>query len=576
MTETHLQERLIDTKSGRNGKNMSKNLLVETTESPLSLEESKDGRCIVRGEFGRCGVPTKNGRIYSEKLMQREIDKLQESIRRGRMWGCLDHPESGKTSLRNVSHVVTGLEIKDGGVVWGEARILDTPDGKVLKSLYKEGFDVPVSSRGYGSTAPAKNGTTGEDVQDDYNLKTYDFVSDPAVETAYPSLYTEDVDDKTLAEMIISEFPCLVEELQEKYESINEEEKSTNRKNIDKELIDLNDKKIVENFEKRLRDEIVKLKETVSAELREEFEGDPEIAGAKGVLAAIAEMVDVYKTGTDEDSVNALIKAKELEVSEAKHQVEEITSLAKKAAHELYIERKVGKHPMSESLKTLLRGRDFNNSKEIDESIEIILKDLPSSEDTIPKVESEIREENAELRSSVTLLEGKVEELESKLKRASELGQRIDQQRVREVQEAQDKISTLEGSLGEAKLELDEARDLLQETEENARKKIDEANVEIYKREKVGAFTNGRELLALMESVKDKATVDNIVEQKGLGTMLDPSLETMRRSLSKGKTDSNALFEDKNGVNSYGKAGVRNEFGYSMEELADLAGIPAD
>ncbi|MEJ2293677.1 MAG: hypothetical protein P8Y23_02805, partial [Candidatus Lokiarchaeota archaeon] len=107
-------------------------ILIESTPVTLSLVESAYGnKTIARGEFGRCGIPTQNGRIYPEKLMQREIDRLQEDLSHRRILGELDHPSSGRTSLKRVSHVITGLKIKDG-IVIGEAEILNTPEGKTL------------------------------------------------------------------------------------------------------------------------------------------------------------------------------------------------------------------------------------------------------------------------------------------------------------------------------------------------------------------------------------------------------------------------------------------------------------
>ena len=146
-----------------------KSLLIDAMPITLSLVEGDDGdKVVARGEFARCDVPTQNGRKYSRALYEREVAKLQDAIKRRRMFGELDHPADGKTMLQRVSHIVTKLEVADDGRVIGEAEILDTPTGKTLKAILAAGAEAGVSSRGFGSTKSLKDGTT--EVGDDFVL----------------------------------------------------------------------------------------------------------------------------------------------------------------------------------------------------------------------------------------------------------------------------------------------------------------------------------------------------------------------------------------------------------------------
>lgn len=95
----------------------------------------------------------------------------------------------GKTSLKRVSHIITGLEIEDDGTVVGIAEILDTPSGKILQELFNSGTRVGISSRGTGSL-----GKDRPVVQDDYKLETWDFVANPSTSGAYPGVLSEDIE----------------------------------------------------------------------------------------------------------------------------------------------------------------------------------------------------------------------------------------------------------------------------------------------------------------------------------------------------------------------------------------------
>jgi hypothetical protein len=550
-------------RAGESGDIMSKRkILIESTPVTLSLVEGASGnKTIARGEFGRCGIPTQNGRIYPEKLMQREIDRLQEDLSHRRILGELDHPSSGRTSLKRVSHVITGLKIKDG-IVIGEAEILNTPEGKTLKALIEANVEVGVSSRAYGSTAPAKGQSEAEEVQEDFILKTYDFVADPAVKTAIPGIYTEDVDDPTLAKMFLDEFPEVAETLKNMNDGVISEEKLS-----DKSKEAPKKDNVSEHFERRLRDEILELKKVVRQEIIEEVEDDPEIAGSKAVLSAIAEMVSAYKKDPNEDDIKATIKAGELQVSEANRERDEAIEEAKISKCWLEIEKKISGHPMIESIRSLLNGRKFESAEDAVSVVDTILKDLPEGE-VIKKEEAKLREENIELNGKITLLQSKVEELSSKLSKAAKLGERIDLQRRKEIEEYESRISNIEIEAQNAIKEAEEAKLKAKESSELARKKFEEADLKVYKLEKVARFTNGRELMALMEDVHDRSRVDTLISERGLSELGDPNLQRMRKTLGKGQVSEKPIVEE-----TIPKKQFRTELGHDLGEIVTLAGI---
>ena len=164
-------------------------ILTDTYAVELELVESENGSYVARGEFARVDFPTGNKRVYPRKLYEREIKNLAEDLKGKKVFGELDHPSDGKTKLQRVSHLVTNLTIDNDRVI-GEAEIMDTDNGRQLKSIIGAGAKVGISSRGFGSVKETKGGDMV--VQDDFRLMTFDFVANPADNTAYPTYKKED------------------------------------------------------------------------------------------------------------------------------------------------------------------------------------------------------------------------------------------------------------------------------------------------------------------------------------------------------------------------------------------------
>ena len=159
-----------------------KQVLIETQlfkPTPGLLSEGKmseRGNPLVEGILATAEVKNGNGRYYSKDLWDRELDKYQELIKENRATGELDHPESQVINLKNVSHNIKEMHW-DGDNVMGTIEILPTPSGNILKALIDSGITLGVSSRGMGSLE--QKGDLME-VQDDFELLCWDFVSTPS------------------------------------------------------------------------------------------------------------------------------------------------------------------------------------------------------------------------------------------------------------------------------------------------------------------------------------------------------------------------------------------------------------
>ena len=170
-----------------------KQVLVETQPfqvKPIQLTEglrSPAGNPIVEGILATSGIKNGNGRYYAKDLWQREIDKYEEVVKQNRATGELDHPDSSIINLKNVSHIIRDMWW-DGDDVVGKIEILPTVSGNILKALIDKGVQVGVSSRGMGSLKQM-----GEvlEVQDDFELLCWDFVSTPSNPGSYMHLVKE-------------------------------------------------------------------------------------------------------------------------------------------------------------------------------------------------------------------------------------------------------------------------------------------------------------------------------------------------------------------------------------------------
>ncbi len=145
---------------------------------------SKNVPLVVKGVIQRAEAKNQNGRIYPKEILEREIENyINGPVKERRALGELDHPESSVINLQNASHNITKV-YWNGDDVMGEVEILSTPSGNILKELFRNGITVGISSRGMGSVKDNMSEGTVE-VQDDFELLCFDFVSTPSTHGAY-------------------------------------------------------------------------------------------------------------------------------------------------------------------------------------------------------------------------------------------------------------------------------------------------------------------------------------------------------------------------------------------------------
>lgn len=151
--------------------------LVEFNETTNAKEH------FLEGIFMQAETKNRNGRVYPMNILSKEASRYnKEYIQKNRAFGELGHPDSPTINLDRVSHMITKL-YPDGNNFIGKAKILDTPNGKIVKSLLDGGATLGVSTRGVGSLKPA-NGF--QLVQDDFHLATAaDIVADPSAPDAF-------------------------------------------------------------------------------------------------------------------------------------------------------------------------------------------------------------------------------------------------------------------------------------------------------------------------------------------------------------------------------------------------------
>jgi hypothetical protein len=160
-------------------------LLVDVTPFRPTIRESKNkpGVFEVEGVMQRASAENQNGRVYKKEILEREAKKyMDEFVKRGNAFGELDHPESPVVSLKNASHIVKDLYWK-GDDLMGKVELLNTPAGNIVKEIIKAGHTIGISSRGTGSVQQTNEGQL--EVQPDFELVCWDFVSNPSTHGAF-------------------------------------------------------------------------------------------------------------------------------------------------------------------------------------------------------------------------------------------------------------------------------------------------------------------------------------------------------------------------------------------------------
>lgn len=522
-------------------------LLIETMPLVFSLEESSEkgklGKVIARGPYARSDKATENKRLYRKHLWDREIGRLNENMAARRCFGELDHPADGRTKLQRVSHLLVGLKV-DGHNVVGESEILDTPNGRILKTIMEAGAQVGVSSRGYGSTKTLPDGT--EEVQEDFKLDTFDFVADPATRTAYPQVFHEELQRIPEGDMGLT-----VEELKKSYPGLVEEMV----KDVLAEAESRVEGRLKEQFAGELRRKLEQIDEAVEERIRSEYLSDPEVAGAKQILERIASMVASFANpvvhqqelaGKDEKitKLEGDLAERELEVQKAQKEHDEMAKIAKEAAYRLHMERKVAGDPARDAIVKLIGDMaQYESTEALDERIEVLQKELSQAKDEHIGEEDDAK---SELADKLNSLESRVDAAEQRAKDA-------------------------EGKLKEANERTRQALDIAENVQ-----------VESYVQGIVEAHDYGDEIRELCEGAESISQVNRIIESfhrrsRPTGRTRDEDeAERIRARIGRGKQRS--LEEDTFGVSPRNKPGngqhgaTLDDFGLTEDEFDELSG----
>lgn len=408
-----------------------KTQLVDTKPIRLAIVEGDDdGKVRVRGEFARAGKATENKRVYPQKIWESEIGRLQDAMKSRRVYGEADHPGDGRTSLNRISHIVTDMRLENG-VLIGEAEILPTDKGKNLMALLKAGCQVGVSSRGYGST---KSNEKGEEVvQEDYRLVTFDFVADPADQTAYPEVFFEGVEFGISGSLTPAQEKQKSKDWAARILAAAEAEENGGAPEVsEKDKTKLGAEMLAA---------LAALKDDVRAELRSEMLGDPDLAGARTALEQIMSILRPFVLPEDAESV---VKSKEAEIAKLKKdvierdlQIQNLTTentklgdAAKEAGYKLYIERQLLGDPDAGLVKKMLGDvKLFENADALKTRLSGVRTELTNKRTEAAKIEEaksrDVQRARDLARKTVSHLEDKVDTLTEVVEKLSSANKAI-------------------------------------------------------------------------------------------------------------------------------------------------------
>jgi len=159
-------------------------LITEHLNDVEYITEGKGKEQYIKGIFMQADIKNQNGRVYPQAVLQKEVKNFNTKyVNEGRALGELGHPMGPVINLDRVSHVIKEL-VEDGKNFVGKAKVMDTPNGKIVKNFISEGVKLGVSSRGMGSLKANKK-TGVNEVQKDFVLSTVDIVADPSAPDAF-------------------------------------------------------------------------------------------------------------------------------------------------------------------------------------------------------------------------------------------------------------------------------------------------------------------------------------------------------------------------------------------------------
>ena len=377
-------------------------LLIDTMPLNVTISEDK-GKLLVRGEFARCGVATENKRVYPSKVWESNIERLGQKFESRNVFGELDHPGDGRTSLKRVSHIVTGLKIEDGIVV-GTAEILPETDmGRNLKALIDAGCSVGVSSRGYGSV---KTNEQGESVvQEDYKLGTFDFVAEPADQQAFPSVVSEGA----------KESPRMTKKTEG---------------GVDTQALK-------EAFARDVLGTITKMKAELREQVRSELLSDPKVAGSQTVVEQIQKMLAPYNLTESTETVlrekdaeiarlNEAVASRDLKIESLDSDVAELSRVTREMGYKYFLETQLMHDPDADLIRKLIGDvGQFNDSEELGAKIEAIRQDLEARRTKEAEAAAAAAEQEVAHSKALESIKAQQQEMEEALIKSTELNREL-------------------------------------------------------------------------------------------------------------------------------------------------------
>jgi hypothetical protein len=381
------------------------NLLVDTisfraTGPVLESKGSGPGKYIARGEFARADRATENKRLYNHQLWERELGRLGKQLAEMKVYGELDHPMDGRTQLKRASHIITDLRL-EGDVVVGSAHILDTDHGRNLKAILDAGGAVGVSSRGFGTTKPNMKGESV--VQEDYRLMTFDFVAEPAQQSAYPVVSVEDVERSSATSSYVEDAKMdknmTFEQLKESNPEMAASWMHDAEREYEKKAAEIWAKKIMgakQEASSDLRGEFAEKLEAALADAKIEMEksitdrllNDPAVAGARKALGEMKDLLRPFIIPEDVESVvsekegaisllESSISEKDLKIANLQAENDKLASIAREAGYRFHLEQRLNGVTNSNLVRELIGDvTHYAKIEEIDERIESIVEEI--------------------------------------------------------------------------------------------------------------------------------------------------------------------------------------------------------
>ncbi len=255
---------------------MSRQMLTDVLYIQPTIEESSGNVVKFKGVFQRADVINENKRVYPRKVLEKAINEFSQKVKTGRAVGTLEHPVDGRTKAYEISHKITNIYMNENGEVIGEAIALDTTKGKELKALLEGGVAIGISSRGFGTVKTVnKDGQSIYEVQDDFELETFDVVYDPSTPGAFVGMTESKQGEGNM------DLEKLKQEYKEKLKALEESKNQEMREKLEdfakkllrgiEEARKINIKEAEENFEKWM-DKTIKNRNQI--EMGEDFDED--------------------------------------------------------------------------------------------------------------------------------------------------------------------------------------------------------------------------------------------------------------------------------------------------------------